>query len=143
MAQGKVKTNTNTFPSAKVTASLPRSWRAAVNERQRILFVCGGERGRWPEKQLWLSFGLLGLGGFAPLSSGGNHLGVFFPAATLLLFFSSPLEAAFFAQAGLVVARSRGLCQEVALLELGGLWRQVPMPDAYVCSCTAQVVSLG
>lgn len=56
--------------------------------------------------------------------------------------FPLPLEIAF-CQAGLVVARSCGLCQEVAVLELHRLGRQVSMPNAYVCARTAQVVSLG
>jgi len=80
--------------------------------------------------------------GLAPSTCEENCFSGFIPIATLGLLFSSSLEIAF-CQASSVVARSCRLCQEVAVLELRRLDRQVSMPNAYVCPCTAPVVSLG
>lgn len=45
--RAKVKTNTNTFPSADVDVTLKRSWRSRVNKQERFLFACAGGRGTW------------------------------------------------------------------------------------------------
>lgn len=143
--RAKVKTNTNTFPSADVDATLKRSRRTRVNKQERFLLACAGgdtEDGQESNRGNYVfPSGCWGRG-LASSASGENWFSAFFPVATLVLFFSSSLEIAF-CQAGPVVARSCGLCQEVAVLELDRLGRQVSMPNAYVCPCTAQVVSLG